>query len=74
MDIATILFSAIIMFGIGLFILTFIGKPENPLMPQYIVTEPFELYTTICIGFGIGFPFLIIKLIKNKKHYAQQRV
>ncbi|WP_299115947.1 hypothetical protein [uncultured Winogradskyella sp.] len=65
MDIVTILFSVIIMFGIGLLILTFIGKPENPLMPQYIVTEPFELYTTIFIGLGIGIPFLIIKLIKK---------
>ena len=67
MDIATILFSVIIMFGIGLFILTFIGKPENPLVPQYIVTEPFELYTTIFIVLGIGIPFLIIKLIKKQK-------
>ncbi|WP_179350065.1 hypothetical protein [Winogradskyella pacifica] len=74
MDIVTILFSVIIMFGIGLLILTFIGKPENPLMPQYIVTEPFELYTTIFIGLGIGIPFLIIKLIKNKKHYAQHSI
>ncbi len=65
MDIATILFSVIIMFEIGLFILTFIGKPENPLEPQYILTELFELYTTIFIGLGI--PFLIIKLIKKQK-------
>ena len=68
MDITTILFFVVIMFGIGLFILTFIGKPENPLMPQYIVNEPFELYTTIFIGLGIIMPFLMVKLMKIKKY------
>lgn len=66
MDTITILFCVIITFGIGLYILTFIGKPENPLMPQYILTEPFDFYSTMFIGIGIVIPFLIIKLMKNK--------
>ena len=65
-DMITILGFTIIMFGIGLFILTFIGKPENPIMPQYIVTEPFEMYITIFIVLGIIIPFLLIKWIKTK--------
>ena len=74
MDFLTILFSVIIVFGFGLYILKFIGRPENPLIPQYLLTEPIDLYSIILIWLGIGLPFLIIKLIKNKKHYAQQRL
>lgn len=66
MDITTILFWVTIMFGIGLNVLTFIGKPENPLMPQYIRTEPFDYYITIFIGSGIAIPFLILKIIKKQ--------
>ncbi|WP_460218798.1 hypothetical protein [Psychroserpens sp. MEBiC05023] len=67
MDIGTILLFIIICFGIGLFILTFIGKPENPIMPQYILTEPFHFYMTIFISLGIVTPFLILRWIKNIK-------
>lgn len=59
-DILIILFFLIITIAIGLYILTFIGKPENPLIPQYLITEPFFLYSTLTIGIGIGLPFLLI--------------
>ena len=74
MDIATILFCVIIVFAIGLYLLKFLGRPENPLIPKYLLVEPFDLYSIILIGLGITLPFLIIKLIKNKKHYAQHRL
>ncbi|MDO6854896.1 hypothetical protein Q4599_14990 [Cellulophaga lytica] len=62
--IAILLFSAILSFIIGLYILTFIGKPTNPLVPKYIVTEPIFLYSTICIGIGILIPFILVKAKK----------
>jgi Na+/H+-dicarboxylate symporter len=65
MDVLTILFCTLIIFGIGIYLLKFIGTPTNPLIPQYIITEPFKLYTTLCVGFGIVIPFLIVKLLRN---------
>jgi hypothetical protein len=64
-DILTILFSVIIVFGIGLFLMTFLGRNSNPLIPQYLLIEPFNLYSTILIGIGIAVPFLILRLIKK---------
>ena len=59
-DILMIILFVIITIAIGLYILTFIGKPDNPLIPQYLIREPFFLYSTITIGIGIGLPFLLI--------------
>ena len=59
-DISIIILFVIITIAIGLYILTFIGKPDNPLIPQYLISEPFFLYSTIIIGIGIGLPFLFI--------------
>ena len=61
MDILTILFCSIITFGIGLYIVYFIGKNSNPFIPEYFINEPFSLCSTITIGIGIGIPFLLIK-------------
>tara|TARA_R110002126_G_scaffold135988_1_gene280477 strand:+ start:502 stop:945 length:444 start_codon:yes stop_codon:yes gene_type:complete len=65
MDIITVLFFVIIMFGIGLYLLTYLGRSSNPLIPEYLLTEPFDLYSIIIVGIGIATPFLIIKLIKK---------
>ncbi|MBA6154892.1 hypothetical protein [Gelidibacter maritimus] len=59
-DILIIVLFVIITISIGLYILTFIGKPTNPLIPQYLITEPFFLYSTLTVGIGIGLPFLLI--------------
>ena len=59
-DILIIILFVFITIAIGLYILTFIGKPDNPLIPQYLISEPFFLYSTIIIGIGIGVPFLLI--------------
>ena len=64
-DIFIIILFVIIAIAIGLYILTFIGKSDNPLMPQYLIIEPFFLYSTLIIGIGMGTPFLLIK--RNKK-------
>ncbi|MGR7812090.1 hypothetical protein [Lacinutrix undariae] len=64
-DILTILICTLITIAIGLYLLTFIGKPNNPLIPQYLLREPFFLYSTLTIAIGILIPFLIIK--RNKK-------
>ena len=61
MDILTILFCAIITFGIGLYIVSIIGKNSNPFIPEYFINEPFSLYSIITIGIGIGIPFFLIK-------------
>jgi hypothetical protein len=61
MDILTVLFCSIITFGIGLYIIYFIGKNSNPFIPEYVINEPFSLCSTITIGIGIGIPFLLIK-------------
>ncbi len=60
-DILFIVLCVLITIAIGLYILTFIGKSTNPLIPQYLITEPFFLYSTLIIGIGILIPFLIIK-------------
>jgi putative Mn2+ efflux pump MntP len=61
----TVLLYVFVIFGIGLFLMTYIGRNSNPLVPQYLLTEPFYLYTTLLIGIGISIPFLILKLIKK---------
>lgn len=64
-DIFTVLFFVIIVFGIGLFIMVFSARHSNPLIPDYLKVEPFDLYSTILIGIGILMPYLIIKLTKK---------
>lgn len=59
-DIFIILLSATIIIVIGLYLLTFLGKPKNPLIPQFLITEPFFYYSTVIIIIGIGFPFLVV--------------
>ena len=66
MDILTIFLWTILSFGMGLFILTFIGKPSNPLIPQYLITEPIYIYSVIFIGIGIGIPFLFKTKTQNQ--------
>lgn len=63
-DIFIILSCVIITVAIGFYLLTIIGKPSNPLVPQYIITQPFMLYFTIAVGIGILIPFLIRKWTK----------
>ena len=65
MDSMTVLGFIILMVSIGLYLLTFIGRPKNPLFPQSILIEPFDLYSTLLIGIGIATPFLLLKLIKK---------
>ncbi|WP_298521192.1 hypothetical protein [uncultured Kordia sp.] len=60
-DIFIILLCAAISFIIGVFILTFIGKPSNPLIPQYLIAEPIAIYSAITIGVGMVLPFVFIK-------------
>jgi len=60
-DILKILGWTILLFLIGLYLLTFIGKPSNPLIPQYLITEPIFLYSTVIIGIGISIPFLLVR-------------
>lgn len=64
-DITTTLFFVIIVFAVGLYCLVFIGKPKNPLLPQFLLVEPFELYSTMLIVVGSLIPFLIVKFIKK---------
>jgi hypothetical protein len=48
--------------------MVFSAKHSNPLIPDYLKTEPFDLYSTILIGIGIFLPYLIkidIKKIKD---------
>ncbi|WP_299436349.1 hypothetical protein [uncultured Maribacter sp.] len=66
MDIITVLLFVTIIFGIGLFIMTFSAKHSSLLIPEYLLAEPFDLYSTILIGIGILTPYLIIKLTKKK--------
>lgn len=56
-----IIISSIFTFVIGLIILTQIGNIKNPLIPQYLLAEPFKVYSTFFISCGIIIPFLLIK-------------
>ena len=60
-DILTILLFVLITSGIGLYILTYIGKLDSPFIPEYLLREPFSLYSTLIFGIGIGIPFLFVK-------------
>ena len=55
--------SCILIFSIGLFILTSkIGSPsENPLIPQYLRVEPFKQYSLFFITLGLVLPFLFTR-------------
>lgn len=55
-----ILLSCVLTFSLALLILvTKIGSPgENPLIPQYLRLEPFKIYSTLFITFGIILPFI----------------
>ncbi|MFD2564896.1 hypothetical protein [Aquimarina rubra] len=64
-DIVMVLFFVFIIFGIGLYIMVFSAKHSNPLIPDSLKAEPFDLYSTILIGIGILTPYMIIKLIKK---------
>ncbi len=64
-DTLTVLLFVLLFIGIGLFIMIFSAKHTNPLIPEYILAEPFELYSTLLIYIGILMPYLIIKLVKN---------
>jgi hypothetical protein len=64
-DVLIILFCAIIVFGIGIYFVSIIGKNSNPLIPEYFITEPFSLFSVLTIGIGIGIPFILIK--RNEK-------
>jgi len=56
--------SASASFCLGLIMLIWIGKPVNPLIPQYLLTEPFRIYSAIFIGTGVVFP-LVFKNIRK---------
>jgi len=65
MDILSILIWTMIVVGIGLYLLIYFGRSTNPLIPEYLLIEPFDLYSTLLIGIGIGIPFLLIKRTKK---------
>ncbi|MEW7292838.1 hypothetical protein [Aquimarina sp. 2304DJ70-9] len=65
MDILTVLFCVTIISVIGIYLLIYVGRSSNPLIPEYLLTEPFDLYSTILIGIGILTPYLIVKLTKK---------
>lgn len=64
-DISIILFSVIIVIAIGLYLLTIIRKPISPFIPEYLITEPINMYSTLMIVFGIAIPFLLVNRAKK---------
>jgi len=56
-----ILICSLFTFILGLLILTQIGNPKNPLIPQYLLVEPFKMYSTFFISCGIIIPFFLKK-------------
>lgn len=71
-DVFTVLLWTIIVVGIGLYILTIIGKPTNPLIPDYLIIEPINIYSTLIMGIGILIPFLFSN--RNKKQSEIQDI
>ena len=61
MDNVIIVISTLVVLEIGYYMLNFIGRPVNPLIPQYFVSEPFDGYSLLVIGGGICIPFLLRK-------------
>jgi tellurite resistance protein TehA-like permease len=65
LDIFTILFCVIVTFGVGLYILTIIGKKSSPFIPDHFINEPFLLYSTLTIGIGVLLQVLLLKQTKE---------
>ena len=65
-DTLLIVLCVFITIAIGLYVLTFIGKPTSPFIPQYLIREPFFLYSTLTIEIGILTPFLLIKRTEKR--------
>jgi hypothetical protein len=65
-DILTILFWIIFTSVIGCCMLVILADQKNPLIPEYIIQEPFDSYSTLIIIIGIILPFLIKNQISNK--------
>ncbi|WP_425223415.1 hypothetical protein [Psychroserpens sp.] len=64
-DIITILLCVVIIFGIGLFLMIYLGSNWNPLIPKNLLIEPFNLYSTMLIVIGIALPFMILRMMKK---------
>ena len=60
--------SCVLTFSIGLFILiSKIGSPsENPLIPEYLRTEPFKQYSLFFIILGLILPFIFTRKVVEK--------
>ena len=54
-----------IVFVMGLYFMVFIGKPQNPLIPQYFLSEPYNSYTITLLLLGILIPFMFLKTLKK---------
>lgn len=61
--------SCVLTFSIGLFILiSKIGSPsENPLIPEYLRTEPFKQYSLFFIILGLILPFIFTRKVVEKR-------
>ncbi|GAA3561440.1 hypothetical protein [Snuella lapsa] len=57
-----IIVSVLITLEIGYYLMSFIGKPDNPLIPEYLVSEPFDSYSLLAIMTGICIPILFREL------------
>lgn len=53
--------------GIGIIVIIINGFRVSPLLPEYVVNQPFSLYWSLFIGIGILLPGFTIKLLKNRK-------
>ncbi len=52
--------ACLITFILGLLYLYFFHKPINPLIPQYLIVEPFNSYSMLIISAGIFFSILLL--------------
>jgi len=53
--------------GIGIIVIIINGFRISPLLPEYIVNQPFSLYWSLFISIGIILPGFTIKLLRNRK-------
>lgn len=62
------IFSIFMLFlvGMAIGIYTWGSDPTEPLLPEYILIQPFEYYWTVFISIGISIPILILRN-KTKK-------
>jgi len=52
--------SVLLTIFLAIYLLTIFGRPTNPLVPDYLLSEPFNSYSILTVGIGVAVPFILM--------------